>query len=227
MSVQYTNIYVKPFLNVDQRDYWTAFINNQSIFLPQYVTQIESDLKLGIEYGIQQLNLEGYVSATSNFYRKRLTFGNVKYAIEKDVNGNHTQDVVYIEIIDDIQGVKPSISMNSKTYYPNSIDNMRISLQAIQVPEQGTILIDSTQLPRFMQTVQKGNSNISGYTTAIVLCRTTPNNGSKILSKIRKSKFDFKLLDFEVNRLEIESSLDNPDQTKYLLFPRKTITDIY
>jgi hypothetical protein len=227
MSVQYTNIYVKPFLSVDQRNYWTAFINNQSIFLPQYITNIESDIRLVVEYGIQQLNFEEYVSATANFYRKRLTFGNVKYAIEKDVDGNHTQDVVYIEIIDNIQGANPSISMNSKTYYPNSIDNIRIALQAIQVPEQGAIIVDSTQLPRFMQTVQKGNSNVSGYTTAIVLCYTTPNNGSKILSKIRKSKFDFKLLDFEVDRLAIESSLDNLDQTKYLLFPRKTITDIY
>lgn len=227
MSVQYTNIYVKPFLNVDQRDYWTAFINNQSIFLPQYTTQTETDLKLFVEYGIQQVNLQDYAGATANFYCKRLTFGSVKYAIAKDIDGNHTQDVVYVEIIDDMQGAKTSINVNSNTYFPNTIDNMRIALQSIQVPEQGNILVDNTQLPRFMQTVQPGNSNIPGYITAMVLCYTTPNNGTKILSKIRKSKFDFKLLDFEVDRLAIESSLDNPDQTKYLLFPRKTITDIY
>ena len=227
MSVQYTNIYVRPFLSVDQRNYWTAFISDQSIFLPQYITNIESDIKLVVEYGIQQLNLGDYTGAISNLYRKRLTFGNVKYAIAQDIDGNHIHDVVYIEIVDDMQGVDASININSQTYYPNSIDNMRISLQSIEVPEQGRILIDSTQLPRFMQTVQQGKSNVLGYITSVVVCYTTPNNGSKIVSKIKKSTFDFKLLDFEVDRFIIESSLDNTDQDKYLLFPRKTITDIY
>jgi hypothetical protein len=97
---------------------------------------------------------------------------------------------------------------------------MRSALESIQVGNL-PIEVDKTQLPRFMQSVQ-----LSEYIPVVVLCYTTPNNGSKITSRIKKSKFDFKLLDFEVDRIFVETSLDNP-LTKYLLFPRKSITDIY
>lgn len=232
-NVQYTNIYVKPFLKADQRKQWTTFINNQSIFPPRYLYQatdpnfgVQEDLKMVLEYGIQQLNLGEYATAFDrNFYRKRLTFGKVKLLKGKDSDGTHLYDVVYVEIVDEMQGVKQSVSMNGKTYFPSSIDNMRVALESIQVGDL-PIEVDETQLPKFMQTIQLGNYNPAEYIPVVVLCYTTPNNGSKITSRIKKSKFDFKLLDFEVDRIFVETSLDNPS-AKYLLFPRKSITDIY
>ena len=227
MSVQYTNIYVKPFLKADQRTYWTDFINNQSIFVPEYLYQpVDPEIKMVLEYGIQQLNLGEYATALDyNFYRKRLSFGKVKVAQGKDTLGNHIYDVVYVDIVDELQGAKQSVSMHGKTYYPSSIDNMRRILQSIQI-DNNPIEVDKTQLPRFMQTAQAGSYNPTEFIPVIVLCYTTPKNGSKIISRIKKSKFDFKLLDFEVDRIFVETSLDNPSD-KYLLFPRKSITDIY
>jgi hypothetical protein len=134
-NVQYTNIYVKPFLKADQRTQWTSFINNQSIFVPEYLYQpVDPEIKMVLEYGIQQLNLGDYVTALDyNFYRKRLTFGNVKVAQGKDTLGNHIYDVVYVEIADDLQGIKQSVSIHDQTYYPSSIDNMRLALESIQI----------------------------------------------------------------------------------------------
>jgi len=102
---------------------------------------------------------------------------------------------------------------------------MRLALESIQIDDT-LIEVNKTQLPRFMQTAQPGSYNPTEYIPVIVLCYTTPKNGSKITSRIKKSKFDFKLLDFEVDRIFVETSLDNL-AAKYLLFPRKSITDIY
>lgn len=227
MSVQYTNIYVKPFLKADQRKYWTDFINNQSIFVSEYLYQpVDPEIKMVLEYGIQQLNLGEYATALDyNFYRKRLAFGKVKVAQGRDTLGNHIYDVVYVDVVDELQGVNQSVSMHGKTYYPSSIDNMRAVLESIEI-DNNPIEVDNTQLPRFMQTAQTGSYNPTEFIPVIVLCYTTPKNGSKIISRIKKSKFDFKLLDFEVDRIFVETSLDNPSD-KYLLFPRKSITDIY
>jgi hypothetical protein len=219
-NVEYTNIYIKPFLKVDQRARWTAFINNQSIFVPEYLYQsVDTEIKMVLEYGIQQLNLGEYVNALDyNFYRKRLTFGKIKVAQGKDRVGNHIYDAVYVEIVDEMQGANQAVSMHDQTYYPSSLNNMRFALESIAT-------VDKTQLPRFMQTAQKGNYRPTEYIPVVVLCYTLPGDGSKIISRIKKSKFNFTLLDFEVDKIFVEKSLDN-DADKYLLFNRKSITDI-
>jgi hypothetical protein len=226
MSVQYTNIYVKPFLKVNQRMYWTDFINNQSIFVPEFLYQpVDPEIKMVLEYGIQQLNLDEYATALDKVYRRKVNFGKVTVAQGRDTTGNHIYDAVYVEIIDEMQGVNQSVTMHNKTYYPSSIDNMRLTLESIKI-DDAPIEVDKTQLPRFMQTAQTGSYSPTEYIPVVVLCYATPKDGSKIISRIKKSKFDFKLLDFEVDRIFVETSLDNPSD-KYLLFPRKSITDIY
>jgi hypothetical protein len=225
VAISYTNIYVKPFLAVDQRTYWSEFINDQSIFVPEYLYQpVDPEIKMVLEYGIQQLNLAEYAASLNNVYRRKLNFGKVKIAQGKDTTENHIYDAVYVEIIDEMQGVKQSVTMHNKIYYPSSIDNMRLTLESIKI-DNTLIEVDKTQLPRFMQTAQTGSYIPTEYIPVIVLCYTTPKDGSKIISRIKKSKFDFKLLDFEVDRIFVETSLDN-EADKYLLFNRKSITDI-
>jgi len=53
----------------------------------------------------------------------------------------------------------------------------------------------------------------------IPLCYALPGQASKIVSRIRLSKFDFKLIDFEVDRLIVQNSADN-NSAKYLIFDR-------
>jgi hypothetical protein len=226
-----TDIYVRPFLKLSQRKKWENFVRNQTIFIPEYIYQpndedfgVQTDIRMYLEYGIQQLNLGDYTPALErNFYQKKLSFGKIKTAIAKDQTGQHTHDVVYVEVVDNLDGVKQSVTMNNITYYPASIENMRKSLRNLTV-SGNPIIIDNTKLPDFMKTIQPGTYRPLGYIKAVVLCYTTPGDGSKIVGRIRTSKFNFNELSFEFNRIIVENSLDNSTD-KYLLFPELSITD--
>lgn len=229
-ATTYTNIYVQPFLKISQRKKWTEFINTTAIFDPTQIYLpnnpdfgVQTNIKMFLEFGIQELNLADYVPALqNNFYRRRLTFGNVKVAMAKDISGAYIYDAVYVEIFDELRGIKPSIVINDTTYYPASVENMRNSLSNITLPDESTITIDTEQLPRFMSTMT--HPSPLDYITVMVLCYAVPGQGKFIASKIRASKFDFKQLDFDVDRLVVENSLDN-STAKYLMFHHAVITD--
>ena len=229
-TATYTNIYVQPFLKISQRKKWDEFINNDLIFFSELIYLpddqnfgVQTSIKMVLEFGIQELNLADYVPALYfNFYRRRLTFGDVKVAIARDVDGTHIYDAVYVDIVDDIEGAKSVISMNGNIYYPGSIDNIRNSLTSIRLSDNSVISVDNQQLPRFM--TNSSRIDPSKYIKVVTLCYALPGQGNKIASRIRGSKFDFKLLDFEIDRLVVETSLDN-STAKYLMFPRTSITD--
>lgn len=232
VSEQYTSMYVKPMLSVAQRTKFTNFINSASIFLPEVLYRaedpkfgVQTELKMFLEFGIEKLNLDDYASALqTNFYRRRLAFGDLKVAIAKDSQGNHVYDAVYVDIVDDLAGARSAITINNKVYYPGSIDNMRNSLGAITLDDHSLISIDEYHLPKFMRTAQRGSYRPTNYIKAVILCYTLPNQSSKITSRIRASGFDFKLLNFEIDRITVQNSLDY-DTAKYLIFPRSSITD--
>ena len=229
-STATTNIYVQPFLKIEQRQAWTALITNQEIFTPSSLYQpenpafgVQTDIKLYIEYGIQQLNLADYVPALqTNFYRRRFIFGKTKVAKAYDVDGTYIYDAVYVDVIDELAGAYEQVTLNSKVYYPASIGNMRNALESITLEDGSIILVDNTQMPRFMATTPIIKP--TDYITVVVLCYALPGEGGAILSKIRRSKFSFIPFDFDVDRLVIENSLDN-STAKYLMFPHTTITD--
>ena len=62
------------------------------------------------------------------------------------------------------------------------------------------------------------------FNKSFLKSNTTPGNGAKIVSWINISGFDFKNLDFEIDRLIVESSLDSTT-AKYLIFERQSIGD--
>ena len=229
-ATTYTKIYVQPFLKVNQRKKWTELINTEAIFDPNQIYLpnnpdfgVQPTIKMFLEFGIQELNLADYEPALqTNFYRKRLTFGDIKVASAKDIEGTHIYDAVYIDIVDSSKGTKSPVIINSSTYYPSSIDNMRNNLENIILPDNSLISVDSNQLPRFMSTLTYPSPQ--DYITVAVLCYTLPGEGKSVASKIRASKFDFKQLDFDVDRLIVEHSLDNTT-AKYLMFPHTVITD--
>lgn len=232
ISDQYTSMYVKPMLSIAQRNKFTSFINSSSIFVPEVLYRpedpkfgVQTEMRMFLEFGIEKLNLDDYADALqTNFYRRRLAFGDLKVAIAKDSQGNHIYDAVYVDIIDDIDGAKSAITINNKVYYPGSINNMRNSLGAIILDDHSIISIDEYHLPKFMRTAQNGNYRPSNYIKAVILCYTLPNKSSKITSRIKASGFDFKLLNFEIDRIVVQNTLDY-DTAKYLIFPRSSITD--
>lgn len=220
MTTEYTNIFVEPFLNINKRKMFDEFINNTSIFIPEFLYQpVENNLKMYVEYGIEKKAISWYFDAMKqHFYRKRLLLGEVKTAKGKNTNGEHIYDAVYINVIDPLSGIKSSVSLNGKTYSPSSIELMR------QEYRDAGFTFNDNLLPLFMRTVQQGSIQPTEFIKVVVLCYALPNQGTKILNRIKRSKFDFNLIDFDIDRCIVEETLDY-SSAKYLIFERKAITD--
>jgi hypothetical protein len=231
-DTEYTKIYCRPFLSQQKRKYYQDFITNSSIFPPELIYRyfdknfgIQPTIKLILDFGIERVPLEQYTQALrSNYYRRRFYFGDVKIAVATDDLGTPIYEVVYVDIVDNIQGSSSVFYQNNKIYNPASIENMRRQLSLIQLDDYSLIKVNRFLEPRYMQSPQPGNLQPPGYLHVIPLCYALPGQGRKITQRIRLSGFDFKLIDFEIDRIIVENSLDNTS-AKYLLFERSHISD--
>jgi hypothetical protein len=113
--------------------------------------------------------------------------------------------------------------MNNNTYFPASITNMRSKLESITLPDSSIISVNPDLLPRFMNTAQTGSYQFPGYMRVIPLCYALPGQGDRIISRIKLSNFDLKLLDFEIDRIIVESSTDSTS-AKYLLLGQQNLS---
>lgn len=237
-SREYTKIWARPFLSSEKRTAYREFTSNEFTFDPKLIYRkydtnfgVQTDPKLILEFGIEKLNLANYVTALKeNFYRRRLYFGDVKVAVAKDQTGKIIYELVYVDIIDELvnlqgQSVNPVIYSDNKIYYPSSISNMRRGLRSIVLENNTYIGINLDTTPKFMTTPQAGYYNSTDYITVVPICYALPQQGNRILSRIKLSGFDFKMLDFEIDRLIVQNSQDN-STAKYLIFERQSISDM-
>ena len=70
-----------------------------------------------------------------------------------------------------------------------------------------------------MNSIQADTGAPLGFIKAVPICYAMPGFGATIVKKIKLTGFDFKLLDFEVDRLIVEETLES-NTAKYLKFPR-------
>jgi len=224
-SKKYTEMYFKPLFSKQQRASYKEFISNEFTFDPKLMYRyfdsnfgVQHDIKLVLEFGIEQLNIDDYLPALqNNFDRKRFYFGDIKKAIAIDSTGSVIYEVVYIDPIDDLvnnNGISVSNAVyfgNNILVYPNSIDNMRYNLE-----DNLFISVNEYNKPRYMRTPQLGDYKPPAYMRVIPLCYALPGQGDKIISRIKLSGFDFKLLNFEVDRLIVQESIGNTT-AKYLM----------
>jgi hypothetical protein len=68
-----------------------------------------------------------------------------------------------------------------------------------------------------MTTLQSNGVPV-GFIKAVPICYVTPGNSAKFLSRIRSSKFDFKQLDFDTDRIVVETTQET-GQTNWLMYP--------
>jgi len=236
---QYTQIYAKPFLSLELRKQFQTFMSDTFTFDPAFIYRyndpnfgVQQQIKMYLEFGIEKIKLGDYYSALmENFYRKRLYFGDVKIAYAADEKGVPVYELIYLDIIDDQINSKNQTPDNifysnnyQNAYYPSSIKLMRKKLRSIVLPNHSYIGTNLDSLPRFMGTPQPGSYKPPGYMRVVPLCYALPGYGSKILSRIKLTEFDFKILDFEIDRLIVQESLDSAS-AKYLMFSRQAITD--
>lgn len=228
----YTDIYVRPFLPLTKRQMYRDFISNEFTFDPTFLYRpfdpkfgIQTDLKMYLQFGIERVNLSEYAFALQeNFYRKRLFFGELKLAIARDSDKNIIYEVIYVDIIDDLENAPRLFYDKNNIFYPASIQNMRNKLSKLVLPNYSYVDVDEYNRPRFMQTAQEGDYKPVGYIPVVPICYALPGQGSKILSRIAISKFNFNIFDFEIDRIIVENPLD-AGSAKYLIMERQSIGD--
>jgi hypothetical protein len=222
-----------------KREEFRQFILNENIFDPKLIYRywdqnfgVQSQLKMVVEFGLEQLDLREYAySLRENFYKKRLFLGRPKLAIAKDNNNNTVYEVIYIDVVDELvnnAGISANqvvYSITEEIYYPGSIDNMKGQLRTIVLEDMSYIKITDDLQPRFMLTQTEGNFRTTTYLKVVPLCYTRPGKGVTVLNKIKTSGFKFNNLDFEIDRLIIESCKDSATD-KYLIFERQALGDL-
>lgn len=232
---EFTRIFAAPLLHKNQRKYFEEFIEDNYVFDRSLLYRIEDpdfglqrNIKLFIEHGYQKIKLNDFYDGMREFfYNKKFYFGDVKIAKANDNKGKYIYDIVYVEIIDVYKNNQSASLEGSKnvgdlTVFPNSAVNIQQSLESIKI-EGITVETDEYQRPRFMRTIQSSSITPLGFILAVPLCYAIPGSGDTIVKRINIRNFDFKLLDFEIDRLIVEGNLSSTG-AKYLLFPKKNIT---
>jgi hypothetical protein len=102
--------------------------------------------------------------------------------------------------------------------FPNSIKSMRRRIKDIGVR-------DRTYLPLWMRSIQEDGFVEPGFVSAIPICYCKPGQADDIILNIKNNNFDFKVLDFEVDRYVIDS-IDGVLEESYLAFPTGVAADL-
>lgn len=147
---RYSNIYMKPLLTVEQRNYFEQFINNSRIFIPEYLYRagdvsfgLQRDLRALVYAGIQTKNINYYVSAAAkNHKRKQYYLGEVTSAVAKNPGTDEVvYEVVYVKLVDpampDAGNTKTRIRI--KTQNEITVDSQQYDFDTENDPYKNTL----------------------------------------------------------------------------------------
>ena len=101
--------------------------------------------------------------------------------------------------------------------YINNIGTMRKRIAEIGANEREF-------LPLWMRTAQDGSLSELDYVTALPLCYTVPGGAKTIKENIENAGFDFKQINYQIDRYIVDKTADNNQET-YILFPRHTFNN--
>ena len=145
-TLEFTDLYARPFLKQSQRELFKDFISNPNIFDPEKIYRptdkdfgLQKELKMLMYSGIEKKNVANYVTAvSSNHKRKRYNFGEIKTAQAK-YEGTNTvaYDVVYAEVIDPAD----STTGNTKQKLDlKALNRLRVNQTQLEVTDDSTKL---------------------------------------------------------------------------------------
>lgn len=123
--INYKNIIVNPFLNIEQRSIWNDFINNEEIFIPKHIVNFENNtigtnqqLEMLIVAGVEEEVASKYISAIGlNHKRKQFAFGKIKVA--QGINEGTRESIyeaIYLEIYDPLEHNNKILPKRITTY---------------------------------------------------------------------------------------------------------------
>jgi hypothetical protein len=212
--LQYTNIYVRPFLSVSQRLAYQQFTKNTDIFEDQYLYRPEDpnfgvnlEFKIYVQYGIQQLlSFADYQGVFLNNpianQEKILYIDSVaSVAAAMDPAGAPLYDVVYMKVQDYNRG--------------------RLFLDSIQTRFASLLNYQINTNPAFLPSWQTVSGSTFIY--GVVLCYAIPGKGSLIVNNLKQyaqtlDHFNFSKINFTMDRLVIEQTLTSTSSS-YLMLP--------
>jgi|694.fasta_scaffold22398_7 hypothetical protein len=225
----YSNIIVKPYLEIEQRERWGSFITNQEIFplsmmYRPYDTNfgIQKQLEMLIFPGIDTSSIETFVNAANlNNAKKRFQFGSITSAKAIDqTTFAELYEVVYINMLDPLEpnGEHLPLSINNEyigTYYPSSVTLWRERLVTVTDVDSGTVLSTNIEfVPLWMRSIQPSDRSRIGFTLAVPLCYCKVGTSSQILRNIELSGINLSSFDYTVDRYIVNDFI-NP---QYVVF---------
>ena len=206
----YTSLVCKPLLTQLKRKEFSEFINNTDIFIPSMIYRkfdpnfgVQKELKLVISYELLLATQDTFFN-TIQLSSILLSIGSISAAISKNKNGDITSEVIYLNVIDknalnSTVSVPSSIQINGITYSP-------ISLITIRKIAQNNRRSERIRQPNWTTTIQPDTDIIPSYSYSIPLCFTLPGKSATILRKIEESGFKFNTINYDIDRLIIESA---------------------
>lgn len=92
-----------------------------------------------------------------------------------------------------------------------------ISLWRYRLKNMPNTLNERNYMPLWMRSIQQGETQELNYVAAVPLCYCRPGGADTVLLNIKNSGFDFKLLDYTIDRYIIDS-VEGEYTDKYLVF---------
>jgi hypothetical protein len=263
-----------------------AFFSDTSIFETRSIYRssdpnfgIQNELKMLLYSGIESKVISAYVSAFGRSSRKKFRIGNVKKAVAKTPGTNDViYEVVYLEILDNLENENGSVSASIKTALLNHIiqvnqgrrdiidselfDDNLSNIFSMSIDQLSGILIqdkvltvdfggqrvsDSNKsdifgnsvtnlrkilesigeterkyLPLWMRTPQTFSGIEQGFIKAVPICYCIPGTADNIILNIKNSGFDFKMIDYTIDRAIIDSVIGDTGD-KYIAFAAREV----
>lgn len=211
---------INPMLTQDDRVVVNSLLQNQDIIKHELLYRpddpyygVATDVTYVHAYGLSPELIGAYIEALElNHYNKRLTLGEIKTAQALNDDGTILYEVVYSDIIDDLDGIPSKVDTIIGDAYPNSLDNMRNRV----VDKVGEV---SLELPRWMLSKQE-DGKILGFTRAWPIAYTLPGLSKTVAYSIKKNfantlnKIDFVTDRYTLNG-QFVSNWDKEDQRWY------------
>jgi hypothetical protein len=155
--------------------------------------------------------------------------GDIKLNVDKDDfevelrNGGEAGVSIKLELLDSepkrLRPIANTIKVDSDAIkISQSTDNVRhrVSLEHMRSNIRAIGDTDRDYLPLWMRTPQEGVVQTE-HTNAVVLCYCNPGDSDAIIKNITESNFNFKNINFDLDRYIIKNSIED-DKEKYILF---------
>jgi hypothetical protein len=223
----YQNLLVRAMPPQNDRDMLAEFLNNTSIFEPDWIYRAE-DPNFGVAknvtyahaFGLLPEVFETYVESLNlNHYWKTLVLGSIETARAQDANGNVIYEIVYSKIIDSLvnnagESVNKIVNLPypitlpdstvTQQVYPNSLANMRE--QVIDVVGQ---ISTDVPLPAWMTSTQSNGQQL-GFVPAWIIAYTIPGKSNEIAYRISQLfTQSLNQVDFKVDRYILDCELSH------------------